>query len=898
MNPRTAPQVLEPLSRLAAARGELLVQRSSSVAAAQEAVSERVEAGRKLLSDVRTQLARGLPVASNPKLNRALQEELQQAVEANTQEQQLLQQQEGERAQAGQDGQQQQGGQGQGQGQVGLVSKAGLKSEAARRGGRERPRLQLPGVGVVVDRSVRSLVLGGDGPRVAREPHPICTRLEGVLQQGSPVLPPPVVVAKVPTPTSTRPASGAGAGAAADGGQGHMLTQWWGQQGEQEEGQDLEGEAVGAVGPGGAPGHSLSTIVEESSATLRVHVGAGAAGGVGVGGQGEEEGVRAGDNEGQEQLGPVAGAEESEESLLGRCRGSRGSSVAASTEQEQQEGVEEARGVMGRGGGAGGTEGQLEALGRAVADVQQLVGQVQQAVANAHPPTSRTPSRVPSMERHSPSTMMPSALPTNVSMAPLVVPASPVSPSQLTSASGRQLPPLSSRPPSFVARDTSASSLGSGAPTPTGLSYTSQGTPPYGSAHTSSSGGLLPPLPTGGPPSLRRTNSDSVRRRASSGYRPAPSPRQKGSSVDGGAAPPPQLYPIPSLDSASQASLHSYPSLGPTASVAAADLPSAGHSTASIGTNPSRPASGAAAGAVPPYGSSSPVGTAALAAVGGSLSGASVYTDDDGAPSPELSRVPREMQLARSPSAMAANHPNHPNHPTNAPLLPSLLPHPRPAGRIHRSSSGSGTGPRGPSPGVSATGTSPDADAAHAPAAPWQLGSPPARQSPSPTAVSYGEEAVLMEAMGASLERVSGGRPVRMRSRSGGFSNDGSWPVVLVGPQAQRASVTGGAGEVVHGSLWGLVEQAGETVWHDGEKAGQEGSLEQQEEGEGGVGPRLVLPSLVLPRLVDDGGGVVPEACSPRAAALMEGRRGVFGVHGGGGFDSPVHSPRLVSTVY
>ncbi len=869
----TAPQVLEPLSRLAAARGELLVQRSSSVAAAQEAVSERVEAGRKLLSDVRTQLARGLPVASNAKLSRALQEELLLAVEANTQEQQLLQEQEDEQLQGV--------GGGQGQGQVRLVSKAGLKADALRRGGRERPRLQLPGVGVVVDMNVMSLVLGGGGPRVAREPHPLSTRLEGVLQQGSPVLPPPVVVGKVPTPTPTRPASGAGA----DGGQGHLLTQWWGQQGEQEEGQEGQGEgeaSAGAVGPGGGPVYSLSTIVEESSATLRVHAGVGAAGV--VGGQGEEESFQEGVVEEALQHQGAARAEASADSLLVRCKGSRGSSLAAS----HVEG-EEAPGALGRGDGAGGTEGQLEALGRAVADVQHLVGQVQQAVANTQPATSRTPSRVPSMKRQSPSTMMPAALSNNVGMAPLVVPASPVSPGLPTSPSGRQLPPLSSRPPSFVTRETSASSLASGAPTPTGLSYTSQGTPPYGSAHTSGSGGLLPPLPASGPPSLRRTNSDSAHRRASSGYRLGPSPRQHGSSADGGAVPPPQLYPIPSLDSAPQASLHSYPSLGPTASVTAAGLPSAGHSTTSIGSNSSRRASGTAAGAVLPYDSNSSVGAAALAAVGGSLGGVSVYTDDDGAPSPELSRVPRELQLARSPSAMAANHLNHPNHPTNVPLLPSLLPYPRPAGRIHRSSSGSSTGPRGPSLAASPAGTSPDAEAAQPPAAPWQLGSPSARRSASPTAVPYGEEAVLMEAMGASLERVSGGRPVRMRSRSGGFSNDGSWPVVLVGPQARRASVTGGAGEVVHGSLWVQAEQAGETVWHDGEQAGQEGNGEG-EEGEGDGQPRLVLPFLVLPRLVGDGGGV-PEACSPRAAAL-------FGVRGGGGFDSPVHSPRLVSTVY
>eukprot|EP00198_Chlamydomonas_reinhardtii_P011674 XP_001701011.1 predicted protein [Chlamydomonas reinhardtii] len=191
---RFAELVAEPLSELAEARGDFLATRTASVSAAKEAVAERVAGARRVLNDLRHMQAAGVPVASNPRLLEDLRREQVAAAAATAAESEYppppvptAAEREAAEAAAAIRMIQAAGGRVRALlpgGGVGLID---LTATAAR---------GKPPTGRVSSaRSARSGSSGGGGAgqplnRFVQQLHPIAGRLAACLQESTPKLPP------------------------------------------------------------------------------------------------------------------------------------------------------------------------------------------------------------------------------------------------------------------------------------------------------------------------------------------------------------------------------------------------------------------------------------------------------------------------------------------------------------------------------------------------------------------------------------------------------------------------------------------------------------------------------------------------------------------------------------
>ncbi|KAG2450385.1 hypothetical protein HYH02_004888 [Chlamydomonas schloesseri] len=957
---RFAELVGEPLSQLAAARGDFLATRTASVSAAKEAVSERVADARRVLSDLRHMQAAGVPVASNPQLVEDLRQEHVAAAAARAAESEhpppppmSAAAREAAEAAAAIQMIQAAGGRVRGLlpgGGVGILDLTATATAARRK----------PPSGTVssarIGRGGRSSGDGAGQPlnRVVQQLHPIAGRLAACLHDSTPKLPPRLP----PTP----PADGVFGGGGGGGGDYRpMLRQL--------------SEASSAAA------HSLSTIQEESSSGML------RAAGVLLTQRRDLMTVEA-------LMAPAGAAAAPPPPPAGEVAVE--SSGDLWREEEEQDGMVE-------------QEHSEEAVlpssaAEAVATVRSTQGAVKQ-MAEQLQSFYRLLEQVPGSREGG-------------GARPHAVAATTAAAASHTSGA-TVLPPLHLRLPTLTSPK---------APAPAAAAAAAATQPQLPALHSMSS--------------LGRT--DSRRRPSHHGFMASPSASLSARTAPGGLlfaaaqdsaaahASHAGEYAPPSLDSVSQASLRSYPSIGPTASVIAAGLTSMGgplvneSSSGSLGGGGG--GGGAAAGAARTdlaevdtpsrlYGSlregggmgvgvGGPGGArgllpalnhphrqvlVALAGGGGGggppSRGSHADTDslaiysDDGSTSPDLSMLSREVAGGHAGGATGGSTPGV--------VSPPPLSHPRrPMAAVRRSTSNISEGL------VQLLAATPaDLPSTPTAAAAAAIGAAGGAPFGGRVSLSGGRDSGgrILEAPGAALDVVVGGRPRSLSRGNSMRSTGGGYRTSMSGANSRRVSLTGGgsvasphldllSAAVAAATTFGAAsaeagvaagggasaataaaaaraplqlltpmesmdtvanqlavataaaavadapatampgEDTGDNAgdgpllpWSyvDGADFGPPTPQEEQQQHAGGVGgeqqlvPPLSLAALKLrPRIFgeeysSDGGsllgGADSGACSPRAAMTdspLRARRGA------GGFESPVHSPRLVSHVY
>ena len=777
---RFAELVAEPLSELAEARGDFLATRTASVSAAKEAVAERVAGARRVLNDLRHMQAAGVPVASNPRLLEDLRREQVAAAAATAAESEYppppvpaaAEREAAEAAAA-----------------IRMIQAAGGRVRALLPGGgvglidltATAARGKPPTGRVSSARSARSGSSGGGGAgqplnRFVQQLHPIAGRLAACLQESTPKLPPRLP----PTP----PADGDG--------YRPTLRQ--------------------ASAASSAAAHSLSTIQEESSSGMLRAAGAGAA--RSVGGEMTDGGGAGGVllTQRRDLMAPdqppasvaaaavegVAAVESSGE--LWREDGDGygdgdGTEHDQSVELEVSEETVLPHSAAAAAAAVHNTEGAVKKMAEQLQSFYQLLGQVPGSRDGARPATGGGGGGGVSKDDESGRGPAQSGAPV--------------------------LPPLPLRQLSLTSASASVAALAS-----------------PGQAAASPQ---LPPLHSTA--SLGRT--DSRRRLAHSGFAASPSTSFTTRTAPGGLLLTDSAantlhgggeYAPPSLGSMSQASLRSYPSIGPTASVVAAGLTSMGgpllvneSSGGSSGGGGGAAAAAAASGrAARPDSAESDTPARLYAALceGGSMGGGArgllpalhhphrqallasggplsrgshgdgdsitIYSDD-GSTSPDLSMLSRETlgAMGAGVGAGVATGGGTPGA-----VSPPLLSHPRrPMAAVRRSTSNiseglvqllGGTPGDMPSTPTAATGA--------AASGPGSSGSGGARVSLS--GGPAGSDGRIIEAPGAALDVLMGGRPRplsrgdSLRSMGGGRRTNS----MSGGAGSNRVSLNGAAG--------------------------------------------------------------------------------------------------------